>query len=297
MKNNSCDEWIELQVPITIESLNDLEKLGHIEHLAITQHPLLTAKIAKGFQAVLSAGQIWLWCEVTRAAISHIVTVPNLKMLDVLSIKSGGKLCNFSLAQSLERFYCANTDALRADDFKEISSCMSLTQIHFPNSTLTPQIVKYLLQLPHLHVLDIEASNLDDEMASLISRSKTIETLELGATAISARGLAEICKMTQLKSLDIWATTITQDDLDLLENLPHLEYLSVGQGYDDHYLDSNSLLNTLEKINSLKRVWFDGINFSSDEKMMLSRKYDEIKISYKDEIITLQGKYSSTEGK
>ncbi len=96
--------------------------------------------------------------------------------------------------------------------------------------------------------------------------------------------------MTQLKSIDIWATNIKQEDLDLLENLPQLEYLSVGQGYDDSYFDSKSLINKLSKINSLKRVWFDGVNFSSDEKMMLSQKYDKIQISYKDEIITLPKK-------
>lgn len=290
MRNNSCDEWMELQAPITIESLNDLEKLGHIEKISVRQNPLLTAKIAKGFKAVRSAGQIWLWCEVTRVAISHIVTVPNLKMLDVLSIKSAGKLSNFSVATSLKRFYCDNTDALGPDDFQEISSCKSLKEIHIPNSTLTTQIIHYFLQLPNLHVFDIEASNLNDEMASFISSSQTIETLEIGATNISHRGLSDICKMNKLKSLDIWATNIRQEDLDLLENLPQLEYLSVGQGYDDNSFDSESLISKLAKINSLKRVWFDGVEFSSDEKMMLSPKYDKVQISYRDEIITLQRK-------
>lgn len=287
MRNNSSDKWVELQVPITIESLNELEKLGHIKKLSVRHNPLLTAKIAKGFKAIISAGQIWLWCEVTRAALSNVVTVPNLKMLDVLSIKSAGKLRNFSLATSLEHFYCADTDSLRIDDFVEISSCKSLKEIYVPNSTLTPKIIKHFLHLPNFQVFDIEASNLDDEMASLISSSKTIEKLDLGATSISRCGLKKICEMKQLISLDIWSTNIRQNDLDLLKNLPKLEYLSVGQGYEDNYFDSKSLINKLRNIKSLKRIWFDGVYFNSDEKKLLSQKYDKVQISYKDEIITL----------
>ena len=285
MVNN--DDWLQLRNPITIESLKKLRKFGHIDKIYAKQDPLLTGKVAKGFKEIISVGQIWLWCKVTKAAISHIVAIPKLKMLDVLSIKSYGKLSNFSAATSLEHFYCADTERLSVHDFKEILSCKTLKEVNFPNSTLSPEIIQHLLNLSNLQVLDIEGSNFNDKMASLLSRSKTIVSLEIASTVVSRKGLADICKMNQLKSLDVWATDIKQKDLELLKNLPELEYLSVGQGYDDNSFESKKLIEMLAKMNSLQRIWLDGIKFSSDEKIMLSRKYDKVQISYNDEIITL----------
>ncbi len=288
MNTNSNKDWLELQVPVTMESLLSLDKFSHIEKLSAKQDQRITAKIAKGFKSITSAGQIWLWCDVNRAAVSQIVTVPNLKKLDIFSISSPGKLRNFSFATSLEHFYCAFTDAFNTDDFKEIASCKTLKEIHLPNSTLNTLIIKHLLTLPSLRTLDLEDSNCDDDMASLISSSKTIQNLELGATSISEEGLAKICQMSQLKSLDIWATNTKQKDLTLLKKLSSLEYLSIGQGYDENSFDPKSLIGMLAQIKSLKRIWFDGIEFNSSEKKLLSEKYEKVQISYNDQIITLE---------
>jgi hypothetical protein len=272
--------WVDIKSPITIEKLKRLRKYEHIERLASKQDSLLTVNIAKNFCLLRSVNQIWLWCDVTRAALRYVVAINNLKFLDVLCIKGVGKLGNFAEASTLERFLCSHAAYLTYDDLTEISSCKSLKSIYLNTCTLESKVIYKFLELPNLNTLELEDSNFDDTMAAYLCESKTIKALEIGNTRLTRRGLLDICKMKQLKALDIWATGVKEADLDLLIDLPNLEYLSVGQSYDDNTFSAQNLLQKLDAIKSLKRVWLDGVKFNQKEKAILENKYEQVRISY-----------------
>ena len=76
--------------------------------------------------------------------------------------------------------------------------------------------------------------------------------------------------MSQLRSLDIWALDIQEEDLELLNDLPNLEYLSIGGGYEDQTtLTSKGVLPRLAQLPSLKRVWLDGITLSVKASLLI----------------------------
>jgi len=287
MSKTIQNDWTEIETPITPNSLKKLSKCNHINKLYAKQDLLLTADIAKKFGTVKSIEELWLWCDVTKAALRYILAIPKLKRLHIFCIKSLGKTDVYSKSMVLETFYCAFSDKLSLGDYKELLSCKTLKNISLMNSDLNIEIINLFLKASHIKSIELEDSNFNDRMAICISKSKSIEKIELGGTLISRIGLEHICNMNQLQSLDIWNTKIQENDLNLLTKLQNLEYLSLGQGYDDNVFGSKSVINSIEPIKSLKRLWLDGIKFDSSEISYLKKRYEKVQISYKDTIETI----------
>lgn len=130
-----------------------------------------------------------------------------------------------------------------------------------------------------LTYLDLEASNLTDDLASILSTSTRIVSLDIGATRVGLKGLQSICRITQLRELDIWALDIQEGDLDCLAGLTNLEYLSVG-GYDEQtVLTAKGVLPRIAQLPSLKRLWLDGMQLTKDELAGLERQYDHVRVT------------------
>jgi len=271
------DGWVELKGPIKAKDLRSLGRLGELKRLSVTKQRLLTAEVARGFSAIKSARQLWLWCNVTRTAMRYVIAIPGLEVLDVLDVKPPGRLTGFSSATTLEAFRC--NVGLSEADLLEIASCRSLRELGIQSSTLTPQALDALLEVPELQSLDLEGTSFDDAMAARINTSKSLRSLDVGATLLTRSGLEHICRMTQLRSLDLWATKITEADIDLLAKMPHLEYLSVGGVEGDTTFDARTLLPRLQAICSLQRVWLDGVQLSEDEKAILEKRYTSVRIT------------------
>jgi hypothetical protein len=85
--------------------------------------------------------------------------------------------------------------------------------------------------------------------------------------------------MTQLRSLDLWASRIAEADIDLLADLPQLEYLSVGQIEGETTFRAETLLPRLFAIRSLKRVWLDGVELSPKAKRQLANRYKYVRVT------------------
>jgi hypothetical protein len=86
--------------------------------------------------------------------------------------------------------------------------------------------------------------------------------------------------MKQLEALDIWATNVKENDLDILVELPNLEYLSVGPSYEGNEFSPKILIEKLGTIKPLKRIWIDGVKFTKSEKAILEDKYEQVRITY-----------------
>ena len=279
-KHSNNNGWVDINGPITIEKLKRLKKYEHIERLSSKQNTLLTAKIAQDFKLLRSVSQIWLWCDVTRAAIRYVVGINNLKFLDVLCIKGVGKIDNFADASTLERFLCAHAHYLTYEDISAISSCKSLKSFCLNTCRLETKTIHKFLELPNLETLELEDSNFDDKMAESIAESRSIKNLEIGNTRLTKKGLFYICRMKQLEALDIWATKVKENDLDILVELPNLKYLSVGPSYEGNDFTPKMLIEKLGAIKSLKRIWIDGVKFNKSEKAILEDKYEQVRITY-----------------
>ncbi len=277
MQHGSEDGWIKLTGPVSAGSIRDLARFGDVEKLSITQDSPLTEALARAFGALKSVNALWLWCDVTPAAMQHVIRIPGLRVLDVLYMRHPGRLAPFRAAGTLEQFRC--NIGLTERDLLAVSTCPSLREIGAQSSALTPRAVEALLRLPALESLDIESTRFDDAMAERLSTSRLLRALDVGATRITRNGLEAICGMTQLTSLDLWATGIVEDDLDLLARLPLLEYLSIGNYEGAASLDADLVVPRLLALPSLRRIWLDGIALRPEQRAELEAKCERVRIT------------------
>ncbi|MFZ6719910.1 hypothetical protein ACO0LK_07030 [Undibacterium sp. Ji49W] len=262
---------------ITIADIRGLHVKGPIHELKITKSSTLTVELTRPLPSLQSVEQLWLWCDVTRSAMRNVVRIPGLRVLDILAIKFPGRLENFAGASSLEIFRANHY--LSEDDVLEVLNCASLQEVGIQGATLSSRVIAKVLTHPFLSALDIERTEFDDSMAEIISTSKQIHTLHVGATKITGAGLAYLCNMRQLKVLDLWATQITIDDLDILTRLPHLEYLSLGNFDHMPTFNGAELIQKLEKFPSLKNIWLDGIDLDEKQIKRLRTRFENVRVS------------------
>ena len=269
--------WYKIEGEPTAEAMRALSTIKHIEKLSVTKSRLLTVALVKHFSRLQSVRWMWLWCDITRTAMRHILSVPGLEVLDVLNITAPGKLEGFGDAKTLHTVRANHY--LQEADVLAITKCSTIRELAIQNAELTPNVIAALLSLKLLMVLDVEGSNFDDSMANSLSTSKTLQELDIGATKITRVGLQDIILMKQLRSLDLWATKLTDDDLELLLHLPYLEYLSIGNYDGLQSLDADKLVALLLALPSLKRIWLDGISVTDIQKITLEAKLESVRIT------------------
>ncbi|TAG26299.1 MAG: hypothetical protein EAZ37_09570 [Burkholderiales bacterium] len=269
--------WYKLDGTNPAESIRAIGSVQHIEKLSITNFRLLTVELAKQFSSFRSVGWMWLWCDVTRSAMRHVIRIPGLEVLDVLNIKAPGKLQGFDSAENLHTVRANHY--LKEEDVLAITQCRTLQELGIQGAEVTPKVIAALLSLTELRALDVEGSAFDDRMAASLCELPTLEVLDVGGTNVSRAGLTHLISMKQLRSLDLWATKVTEADLELLRELPGLEYISVGNYEGLLSLDANKVVPLLLELPSLKRVWLDGISVSDTQKAALHAKLDSVRIT------------------
>lgn len=262
--------WYSIHGPVDQPKLQGLIDLGHIDKLSITEAPPLTVTTARLLLQLQSVAQLWLWCDVSRIALRHVIQVTGLEVLDVLAVKAPGSLSGFEYAANLRTFRANHY--LTEEDLLAIAKCAPLQELGIQGAKLTRTALRALLELPHLESLDLEGTPFTDTMARLVAKSSTIHTLHLGATNLTRTGLAHLLSMHQLRSLDLWATRLSETDLELLQELPHLEYLSVGGYTGSTSLDPERMVSLMLRLPSLKRVWLDGVDVSPEQVARLEQR-------------------------
>lgn len=233
----------------------------------------VTLQVARSL-ASLRVRDLTLWTTVNRYALRQIVRMPDLQALALLGLSDPGRLKDFRLAKSLRRFSC---DRLTPEDLLELATCTSLEELRSQGARLDRASLAAILALPLLHLLDLESSNLDDAMVRRISRSTTITSLEIGGTRLTHKGLKHLINMQQLEALDIWAASLSLEDLRLLPALHRLKYLSLGKHEGIHTLDSAGVVEVLLAMPGLKHVWLDGVHLDPAQKTMLEARFERFR--------------------
>ncbi len=269
--------WYSIAGEPTAAALRPLRSLQHIDQLSITKSRRITVRHAKALRALAPIKWLWLWCKVTRTAMQHIIQIPGLEELDVLNITAPGSLSGFESAASLHTF--RTRFLLKEIDVLAIAKCAMLQELGIQGTELTPKAVAALLSLNQLHSLNVEASNFDDAIAQRLSTSSVLENLDVGATQLTRVGLKHLVSMQQLRSLDLWATALVEDDLELLAELPNLEYLSVGNYAHLPAPDAARLVPLLLSLPALKQVWLDGVKVTAEQEAALALRLESVHIT------------------
>lgn len=125
--------------------------------------------------------------------------------------------------------------ALNLQDTNIISNGLEhlkgLIQLLSLNLSFNPLIANpglvYLKQLPSLHTLMLNGTDVNDEGLAHLQDISTLKRLDLGHLKITRIGLMHLSKLTSLEALDLARTKIKNSYLKSFVNLPSLKNLSV----------------------------------------------------------------------
>jgi hypothetical protein len=261
--------------PATMRQLAQLSTVEPLK-LRITEIPKFGIGHARCL-AGLRVKQLWIWCDVTRAAMNHILQLEGLQELDILCMSGPGKLRNFHKAVQLKVFRANHY--MTGPDLLQVAQCSSIQVLGAQNADLARSAFAALLSMSNLTALDLEGTRFDDKMAKKISRSATISSLDVGGTRLTRAGLENLMTMTQLRSLDLWALDFSASDLKMLLSLPNLEYVSLGGHKNEPSLDANAITALILESRSLKRVWLDGVPLEPGQRDALEAKLESLRLS------------------
>ena len=275
---------ITLDDGVDIAAVRALRKHGPIDRLwlgILDRKGTITARIAREITRLKSVRRLTLWASATRTAMTSAMRTPGLESLDVLRLRHPGKLPDCSDIKGLRVVRCqfGITDA----DVAALSRLPDLVEFGLPNSEISPAAIESLLAMPRLKSVNLEGSKSTDDVAARLAQSGAIEDLSIGSTAVTVKGLREICRMKQLRELDIWALDIQEHDLELLWQLPNLEYVSIGGHDGQKVLTAEGVLPRLEGLPALRQLWLDGIVLSDAQQAELRERYEYAHITFVDE--------------
>jgi len=271
--------------PITHE--NQLVRVipSDCEVLAIFDQEFFSGKLAAKLREFKKLKEVWLHCGVGRNAISHFLRMPNLEKLGVETLRSPGRrLRGFSEAGQLKEFRCSNSSCLTRSELHAITESNSIEALGFRDATIDQTTIKKIVSMPALTTLNLGDTNLDDELALILSKSSNITDLFIAGTDVASVGFSGICQMKQLTDLDAWATRISDSDLESLANLDNLKFLSIGERDEVETFSGKKVMGNISKLPTACRLWLDGIKFTEVEKQELRQKFDDVVISYAEPI-------------
>lgn len=277
MTKDSKQNHLSLSGRLTPSKMRAITPRSEIKSLTVSGYTFFHQKLADELTQWPDIKEVILWGTVSKAALRRLLSLTEIHEIYVMELHKHGNLHDIDQSSSLQVF---RGGWLSARDLRALAQLQNLKTLSAQNSFVNQQTIEMFVNSSSLTNLDLEASNLDDDMAKELAKSSRIVQLDVGATRLGPSGLQEICKMTQLRELDIWALDLDEHDLDCLERLPNLEYLSVG-GYDgQERLTSKIVLPQLAKLPSLRRIWLDGIQVTENEAAELSARYENAQITF-----------------
>lgn len=269
---------VDLEGEFTRDDIAALAARGAIGKLSITKRKTPFAEpVASALRELASVEDFWLWCDVSRDAMTHALALPGLRELNVLLVREPGQTGGAAAAGNL-RVLRVNLGLSEAD-LVEIAHCPALAELGAQSCQLTMRALDALLAMPTLESLDIEDTPFDDAMAAQVAHSTTLHTLDCGNTKLTGKGLAALCRMPQLRSLDLWATHVALQDLDRLVDLPNLDYLSLGHPVENKAPRIDGVMALLDRLPTLRRIWLDGIALDDATRKTLEARYTYVRIT------------------
>lgn len=277
MTKDNMQNDLTLSGRLTPRKIRALTPGNEVKTLNVSNDTFFHRKLADELAQWSNLHEVLLWGTVSKAALTRLLSLVGIHEIYVMELHKHGNLYDIDQSSSLQIF---RGGWLSAQDLKAIVQLQNLETLSAQESFVNHEIVEMVVNSNSLRKLNLEASNLDDDIVKELAKSSKIVRLDVGATRLGPSGLQEICKMEQLRELDIWALDLDEHDLDCLEGLPHLEYLSVG-GYDGQQrLTSKNVLPRLAKLPSLRRVLLDGIPLTESETNELRERYESVQITF-----------------
>ncbi len=206
--------------------------------------------------------------ETTRAAVRAVSKAANLREFNSFGVLAHGALGQLT-SGCLRCFRCDS--GLTSPDFRSLSRCAALESIGAQNGHLSQAAAAEVAAMPNLSHLDLEGAWLTDAAVAELAQSRSLESLYICRTQVTAEGVRNLARMPQLRELDVWA--LEPRVIDALVELPGLEAITLGQFEDADALTTARVLEVLEALPKLKRVWLDGVRLNEAQRADLEARF------------------------
>lgn len=266
---------IRLEGQIDLARLQALAAQGRIDTLMLYTQQLLDSTLAAGLAEAQEIGHLRLLCPVTRSALRRVIGLRGLHTLELSSLCAPGRLGGFDKASDLRSVIASH--CLRESDLRAIAGSPYVHTLDAHASKLTPRALDAVLEMPRLERLLLGGGALTDALAPQLPRGSGIIALNLAHAPLSRSGLAHVLRMPALRELDLWATPLQLDDLDLLTGLPQLENLSLGHWDDERKFDGAALLAKLAALPALRTVSLDGVRLDAPARAAFKARFADFR--------------------
>ncbi len=216
----------------------------------------------------------------TDEGMAEVAKMSSLRILNV----SRDRLTDNGLAllgrlKALESLELYGNPRMTDDGLEVLTRLNRLWHVRLgAESPFTDRAMVHLAALPSLKTLWLDTHNVGDEGLRLLSRSRSLERLNLHwLDRISAQGVAHLKNAAQLKALDIDHATFTEADLSAVTALSNLEHLVLP-----HCTFSDAALARLASLDRLKYLWINCSSHSplTDEALRAVRRMNGLQQLY-----------------
>lgn len=270
---------IELTGPRPDGALRALAAHGAIASLTIRGHTVFGRRHANELLTLPSVESLRLWCPVTRAAVGLLLEIPGLRHLELAVLRAGGRFEGFATPRELECFDSA-CSGLEADDLVALARSPSLRVLRTMDVKMTAAAFDALLDMPQLESLSLESCSVGDALLARLRPGGALRRLLLAVNPLTGEGLRHIVRLPKLRELDLWETDIVLEDLQLLQQLPQLESLSLGAARDRRLrrFPPMPLLAMLDSLPALRQLELDGIALDKDERAAYAARFADLRV-------------------
>ena len=266
---------IRLEGQIDLARLQALAAQGRIDTLMLYTEQLLDSTLATGLTEAEEIGHLRLLCPVTRSALRRVIGLRGLDTLELSHLCAPGRLGGFDKAGDLHSVIAPH--CLCESDLCAIAASPGVHTLDAHASKLTPRALDAVLEMPRLERLLLGGGALTDALAPQLPRGSGILALNLAHAPLSRSGLTHVLRMPALRELDLWATPLQLDDLDMLAGLPQLENLSLGHWDDERKFDGAALLAKLAPLPALRTVSLDGVRLDPSTRMAFKARFADFR--------------------
>ncbi len=251
---DSLTQLVLRQSQLSEDGWKQLSKLAKLQHLDLRECPIDDASLStltksmRNLRSVRLSGKTGN-CQVTDAGLEFLSGLEQLKVLALDGVKVGSTTTNRLIScKALSELYLAGT-LIDDQSLGVLSGLLELKKLRIAQTGISGAGLSGLSNLP-LEELDVsECPKIDDAAATVIAKLTSLKRLNLWSTSVGDSAATAIAQLTRLQWLNLDNTKITDAALLNLKDMKELGFLHLGSTSV-----SDVGLPALQSMTSLKKL-------------------------------------------
>jgi Leucine-rich repeat (LRR) protein len=250
----SLTQMVLRQSAMSDSGWDSLSKLTNLQNLDLRECPINSSQLLKLTAAMPQLRSLRLSgkagnCAVDDTGLENIAKLSKLKLLALDGIKVGDPgLAQLGQCTMLAELYLGDTQVSDAT-LSQLTTLRDLKKLRLSQTSVTGSGIAQLSGLP-IEELDVSVcANIDDVASTAIGKLTSLKRLNMWSTSITDAAVKHLGQLTRLQWLNLDNTQITDAGLPLLKGLTEVGFLHLGSTQvSDAGLPSLTALSSLKQL-------------------------------------------------